>query len=409
MQLAAGEAVRKGKHVLLQAPTGTGKTLAYQLALAQILDIEGGLQAIVVLPSRELAQQSREVWRGLRAGLHSVCLHGGRPLVEDAACLSGKEVQILFATPGRLCDLLRHNMLQSREVTRLVVDEVDKCLELGFAEEMRYVLETLSEVKQVVFTSATVPERLKSAFPANDIDQFQLLDFSEEPPSARLCEHTVACAEGEREAMLVRLLGQSEVLPAIVFVRQREDAVRLNKMLRKAGCVSVAYHGALGQEERERALFCFRAGCAHILVATDLAARGLDIPAVRSVVHYEDAEDVARVHRNGRATRWHNGGNAYYFAPEGEALPNREESVAPQMAALFIGRGRRDKVSRGDIVGFLCRQCGVPASSVGLIEVKPQFAYCAVSAEFVTSIVSKAAVSKLKGRHTKVEPLRYLL
>ncbi|MBR6481843.1 MAG: DEAD/DEAH box helicase, partial [Bacteroidaceae bacterium] len=328
MQEAAIDAVNSRRNVVLLSPTGSGKTLAYLLPVCSSLNAEAQhLQAVVVVPSRELAQQCDEVFRSLKTPLRSVCLHGGRPTMNEHRTLKEVKPHIVFATPGRLLDHLNKENILGGTVKVLVVDEFDKCLELGFLEEMENVVRRLPRVQQCVLTSATDAEEIPAFIGVFEKVQGSVatrLDFLEnsEELHRRQKFHIVPSPRKDKLETLARLLSVQQDGLAMVFVLHRESADRVGKYLQEKGFCAEVYHGGMEQERRERALSKFRSGCSNILVATDLAARGLDIPEVRSVVHYHPAADAdAFVHRNGRTARWDAGGNIYLITSEGETLP----------------------------------------------------------------------------------------
>ena len=427
MQEAAIDAVNSRRNVVLLSPTGSGKTLAYLLPVCSSLNAEAQhLQAVVVVPSRELAQQCDEVFRSLKTPLRSVCLHGGRPTMNEHRTLKEVKPHIVFATPGRLLDHLNKENILGGTVKVLVVDEFDKCLELGFLEEMENVVRRLPRVQQCVLTSATDAEEIPAFIGVFEKVQGSVatrLDFLEnsEELHRRQKFHIVPSPRKDKLETLARLLSVQQDGLAMVFVLHRESADRVGKYLQEKGFCAEVYHGGMEQERRERALSKFRSGCSNILVATDLAARGLDIPEVRSVIHYHPSVDAdAFVHRSGRTARWDAGGNIFLITSEGEVLPeyapadadvvdveeNAIMPVLPRWSAVYVGRGKKDKLSRMDIVGFFCKKGGLRSDEIGRIELGAHYACVAVSRTKLRSVLKAVAREKIKGMKTLIEPMR---
>lgn len=425
MQQAAGQAIAERHNVLLLSPTGSGKTLAFLLPLLQSINPDAQLQAIVVCPSRELAQQIDSVFRDtVRAAglpLRAVALYGGRPTMDEHRVLREVQPHIVFATPGRLLDHIGKSNLHLHGVRTLVVDEYDKCLELGFAEQMEAIDHALAQTPQRVLTSAT---RATTDSPWLSRRKFLTIDYLDDHDdlAARLDVSIVPSPEKDKLQTLARLLSHLGDEQTIVFVAHREGAERVGKFLAAERFSAVVYHGGMEQDRRERALYRFRAGAANVLVSTDLAARGLDILAVRHIVHYHLPADAPTfTHRNGRTARWDGTGNAYLILGPEETLPDFIDSEtavfdvsaeplrpAPSQWTLFyIGRGKRDKLSRADILGFLCKKGGLTAAHIGRIDVTPHASYVAIRPSCINSLLRRIAGEKIKGMRTIIEPVKH--
>ena len=427
MQQAAVARALDGDSFVLLSPTGSGKTLAYLLPLAFACDAgRSAVQAVVILPSRELAQQCEGVFRSLKSGLRSLCLHGGRPTMEEHRKLLEAAPQVVFATPGRLDDHLEKGNIDSRGISRLVIDEFDKCLELGFRDVMQSIAARLSRVRQLILTSATdVPEipAFVAALPGPAAGSFGRLDFLSPSASvsSRIGLAVVPSPRKDKLETLAHLLSEIGGKPAIVFVAHRESAERVGHYLRQARFAAEVYHGGMEQEHRERALYKFRSGGSNVLVATDLAARGLDIPEVHAVVHYHlSANEEAFIHRCGRTARWTATGRAYLLLSPGESVPDYLPSdvpacdvercpvrpMEPDWRTLYIGRGKKDKLSRGDVVGFLCKKGGLRSGQLGRVDVFAHHAYAAVRRECLSGLLRAVAGEKIKGMKTLVEEMK---
>ncbi|MGN0086298.1 MAG: DEAD/DEAH box helicase [Alloprevotella sp.] len=431
MQEAAIRAQQNGHDLVLLSPTGSGKTLAFLVPLASAVDAtSGALQAVVVVPSRELALQCHAVFERMKTGLKSLPLYGGRPTMEEHRRLRDLQPQVVFATPGRLCDHLSKENILPATVRRLVVDEYDKCLELGFQAEMEQLTARLTAVRQTVFTSATPlkenvggGELAQRAAKADVLDCLETLPAAEGGPDAaeRIRTYLVRSPRRDKLETLARLLSQLPQASVIVFVAHRESAERVCAYLKREGLDAVLYHGGLEQQLRERALFRFRSGCASVLVSTDLAARGLDIPEVEAVVHYHLSPDAeAFTHRQGRTARWEREGRAYLILNDADALPDYlpatvEEldveacDVRPQrsrLTTLYIGRGKKEKLSKGDIVGFLCKKGGLRSDELGLIEVQDHQSYVSIPRRRLREVLQLVQGERIKGMKTLVEEMR---
>ena len=426
MQQRMGAVCDQHPKVILLSPTGSGKTLAYLFPVLRRVDVEKDyLQAVVVGPSRELALQSEEVLKKMKVGVRSLCLYGGRPAMEEHRKLREVKPQIVFATPGRLLDHLSKDNILGGGVSVLVVDEFDKCLELGFQEDMQRIAANFSRVRQCLLTSATDMEELP-AFMArlggNTSQVVEKVDFlkADDSLSDRLDIAVVHSPRKDKLETLGKLLSHVKGAPAIVFVAHRESVDRIANYLKSERFSVSAYHGGMEQELRERALYKFRSGCVNVLVSTDLAARGLDIPEVRAIVHYHlPLTEEVFIHRSGRTARWDAVGEAFLLVGPEEQLPDfvtpdkeldvEEENirpVRPQWTTLYIGRGKKDKLSKMDVVGFLCKKGGLRADEIGRIDVGPHHVYVAVLSTRMKSLSQKVAGEKIKGMKTLIEEMR---
>lgn len=423
MQEAAGSAIAESKNVVLLSPTGSGKTLAFLLPLIDKVKQGGGVQAVIVVPSRELALQIETVFKDtVRAKLlelRGMALYGGRPAMDEHRVLRETKPEVLFATPGRLLDHIGKENVEVQTTRLLVIDEYDKCLELGFREEMDNIAQAFARCPQVVLTSATETDETARIMERRD---FETLNFSDaDALRNRLEMNVVPSPEKDKLDTLARLLSHIGAEQSMVFVAHRESAERICKFLAKERFAAVMYHGGMEQDRRERALYRFRSGAANILVSTDLAARGLDIPTVRHIVHYHLPLDEATfTHRTGRTARWEDTGTAYLIVGPEEKIadffPNDAKRLSvddarihprqPQWTLFYIGRGKKDKLSRADILGFLCKKGGLSAKQIGRIDLAPHASYVAVERNAVKQLLQQIAGEKIKGMRTIIEPVR---
>ena len=412
----------KTNDMILLSPTGSGKTLAYMLPLCRHINVDSeNLQAVVVMPSRELAQQSEEVLKSLRLPIRSMSVYGGRPAMEEHRRLREIKPQVLFATPGRLLDHIEKENISLAAVSMVVIDEFDKSLELGFSREMEGVAVRLPRkgVRRVYLSATDITgETVFQSFVGGN--KLYRLDYSVTHEMVNRCSlYEVQSPRKDKLQTLGELLTFIGGRPTIVFVGHRESVGRIATYLDDLGFYVDSYHGGLDQEQRERSLYKFRSGSTNVLVSTDLAARGLDIPEVEAVVHYHLplTEDVF-THRCGRATRWENIGESYLlrgpeetlptFLPIAEKiqeLPNEVKPTAPIWTTLYIGRGKKEKLSKVDIVGLLCKKGGLRSEEIGKIDVKEHKSYVAVARKKVRSLLNNIKGEKIKGMKTLIEEM----
>ena len=415
--LAAGT---EGRDLILLSPTGTGKTLAFMLPVLKMLrPSTGRVQAVVIAPSRELVMQIAGVLQKIGAGMKTTPLYGGHKFEDEENSLKAG-CDIVVATPGRLLDHLKRRTFDALPTRILVLDEFDKSLELGFEEEMRKISNRLKNVSHMIMTSATradvLPEFLKLNNPLT-------LDYLGENRNlrGRIRVHR-ADADSKDKLESLRVLidniwadGEAGER-AIVFVNHRESAERVAAYLEKQGYPAVLYHGAMDQRDRESAVARFNSGSRPILVATDLAARGLDIREVKSVIHYhQPLSPDAYTHRNGRTARVEADGDVYVLIGPDESVkdyvgiddvrwldPEKTAGPAPRVETLYIGAGKKEKLSKGDILGFLVKQCGLEPSQIGAIDVRDHYSLTAVRDADMAKLLAAAKAGKIKGSRRQV-------
>ena len=421
MQMAALAHCRANSSMVLLSPTGTGKTLAFLLPLLERLDQRrSGVQAVIVLPSRELARQVFEVWRAMATPFQMTALYGGRPLEQEVASLGGASTSVIVGTPGRLLDHLNRSSFAVDKCTHLVIDEFDKCLEMGFRDEMSKLIDKLPAVTSRFLLSATDADEILQFAGTADVEKLDYRGGGEQP-AVRTSFYTITTTPDKRLEKLFSLLCSFGGEPAIVFCNFRETVDEVYRYLTKNSLHCVAYNGAMEQKARELALYRFTSGCSNILVSTDLAARGLDIKDVKHVVHYQRAlsADIF-THRNGRTARWEADGSVYMIAFENKELPDfvpdglEEYNLpkrntlppAPEWTVLYVGKGKRDKLSRGDLAGFFIKKGGLKPDEVGTILVFQDYSYVAVKLNRMRGVLKKVEGEKIKGVKTIIMPAR---
>ena len=424
MQQHAAEAIlRSDGDVVLLSPTGSGKTLAYLLPLVQLLDASSdAVQALVVVPGRELALQSDTVLRDMGSGIRSASCYGGRAAMDEHRKLKEVKPQIVFGTPGRLNDHLDKDNISRYGIRWLVIDEFDKCLEMGFHHEMEKLIKSLPGLQRRILLSATNAEQIPQF--VNMAKKGTVVDFlsDDEQTSERVTLYEVKSPQKDKlETLRTLLLGFGDA-SSIVFLNYRDSVERVNRYLTEQGFTTSFFHGGLEQRQREAALYRFSNGSVNVMVSTDLASRGLDIPDIANIVHYHMPEsEEGYIHRVGRTARWDKQGRAFFITGpeehipdyvEGEVvpfavtLPQLDQPSAPKMATLYIGKGKKDKVSKGDIVGFLCKKGGLQSDEIGRIDVNDRYAYVAVRREKLDQVIRQTQDEKIKGIKTLVEPVR---
>ena len=421
MQVGMKNAMQDSKgDVVLLSSTGSGKTIAYLLPLAGMLDAGSDvLQAVVIVPGRELALQSYEVFRSMGVGLRAMCLYGGRPAMDEHREMNKVVPQVVFATPGRLVDHLEKGNIEPSSVRYLVIDEFDKCLKMGFADEMEKALRLLPAVRRRFLLSATDAEIIPAFVNMRGVTRLDYLGGDD--VSRRVGLYQVVSPDKDKLETLSSLLCGFGDASTIVFLNYRDSVERVSGFLTDKGFVVSAFHGGMEQKEREDAVFKFSNGSANVLVATDLASRGLDMPDVDNIVHYPmPVGQDEYVHRTGRTARWKAEGRAFFLLGPDEEIPAyvddqvseyelSGETLAPsrpRMTTLYIGKGKKDKVSRGDVLGFLCKSGGLSGSDIGRIDIRERWSYAAVAMDKWEDAVRLASGQKLKGIKTVVERIK---
>lgn len=411
MQLASMEAISKQGDVLLLSATGSGKTLAFLLPLLKQLDPGNKhTQALIIVPSRELALQIESVFKSLGTNFKVTCCYGGH-LRETEENNLKQPPALLIGTPGRLCDHIRRGNITTGTIETLVLDEFDKSLEFGFKEEMNFILNSLKSIKKRVLTSATEAIEIPSFIGISNLIKLDYLN--DKDGETGLTIKYIGSDGKDKLETLFRLICMLGNRSTIVFCNHRESVERTSAYLKEKDIFNVFYHGAMEQQERDAALCKFRNGTSTVLVTTDLAARGLDIANIRYIIHYHlpASEDVF-THRNGRTARMDASGTAILIVSPEEKLPGYvdkdvekivlpgaiELPEKPKWSTLFIAAGKKDKVNKIDIVGFLSNRGKLKKEDIGLIEVKDYFSFVAVKKIKVSHTLQLVKGHKIKNK-----------
>ena len=421
MQQEMLQVVRKERQLVLLSPTGSGKTLAYMLPLLQLMDSKKDvLQSLVLVPSRELAIQTVEVVKRICSEARVLACYGGRPAMDEHRQIKGLRPHLIIATPGRTLDHIRKQNITAESVVNLVIDEFDKSLELGFQEDMKAILGELKNVERRILLSATDCPAIPDFVGTSDYCRLSYLD-EDEPVSSRISIRSVHSAEKDKLSTLKRLLCTLGTQKSLVFANHRQSVERIGAYLASEGIMANVFHGGMEQLDRERALYSFVNGSRNVFVCTDLGSRGLDIPDVDNIIHYHlPIDEESYIHRNGRTARWENVGNAYLLLGPEETLPAYAELTdgeflmpenvplpsLPLWATIYIGKGKKDKISRGDILGFLSKVGGLDGKQIGRIDVSDRYAYAAVSRDRLRQVLRQVQGEKIKGLKTIVEEVR---
>jgi superfamily II DNA/RNA helicase len=419
MQLASLEANAKNDNVVLLSATGSGKTLAFLLPLLESLDPEvNNVQALIIVPSRELAIQIDDVFRKMQTGFKVTLCYGGHKRETEENNLK-EAPALIIGTAGRLADHIRRNNFELDTIKTLVLDEFDKSLELGFTEEMSFIIGALKNIKKRILTSATYAVNIPDFIKLKDEVRLDFLPQGEQTENM-LEIQKISSPDKDKIDTLFKLICYLGNRSTIVFCNHRTAVERTSNLLTEKGILNVFYHGGMEQQERDAALCKFRNGTSDILVTTDLASRGLDIPNIRYIVHYHlpDTED-AFTHRNGRTARMDASGTVILIVSAEEKIPDYVGNIQdveitkefpipekPKWSTLFIAAGKKDKVNKIDIVGFLSKKGELKQEDIGIIEVKDFFSFVAVRKVKVGHVLELIKNEKIKNKKVKIEIAR---
>jgi superfamily II DNA/RNA helicase len=411
MQLAAQHAIQSSSEIILLSPTGTGKTLAFLLPLIQELDPNcEEIQLVIIVPSRELAIQIEQVMREMGTGYKVNAVYGGRAGSKDRIEIKHRPA-VLVGTPGRVADHLRREAFDSTFIRTLVLDEFDKSLEIGFEVEMKDILYLIPRVKKILLTSATqgveIPRFVGLKSPVT-------VDFLEDKISTLTVKKILSPTKDKLETLL-SLISHLRGENGIIFCNFKDSIDRVSDFLSQHGISHGTFHGGMEQTDRERALIKFRNGTHQILLATDLAARGIDVPELSFIVHYHlPLRSEEFTHRNGRTARMNSEGTAYVLHYERDSLPDFIGNLpterltgsplpAPsEWSTLFVSGGRKDKISKGDLAGLFFKQGNLAKDDLGVIELKTDCAFVGVKTAALEHLLPKVNNMRLKEKKVRV-------
>lgn len=403
------------ENLMLLAPTGSGKTIAFLIPLVnQLQKDSSGVQALIVVPSRELALQIEQVFKAMKTSYKVSCCYGGHAVKIEQNSLS-QAPAVIIGTPGRLADHIFRKSFDPKTVNMVVLDEFDKSLQMGFHDQLTLIFKALNGKQKHLLTSATKlklwPEFLPFSKP-------EALNYLKDEADSKLELKLVHTRSIEKVETLMRLVAEFNDEVCLVFCNHRDAVDRISTLFTDNRFAHGVLHGGMEQIDREKNLIKFRGGAHNVLIATDLASRGLDIPEIKHVVHYQlPPKEDAFIHRNGRTARMHAEGQAYLVLANDESLPEyveksvteitlQEELVlppAPLFACLYISAGKKDKISKGDIVGLLTKNAGILGEDIGLITILDFASYVSVKRTQVNKVLSKLKNEKLKKIKVKIE------
>lgn len=415
MQLAAIDVISNHLEIVLLSPTGTGKTLAYALPLIQKLNRDiAAVQLLILVPSRELAIQIEQVIREMGTGYKVNAIYGGRPIKKDFIELA-HEPTILIGTPGRIADHLRRETFLSHHIQQLVLDEFDKSLETGFEKDMKEIIYALPNLKRRILTSATEDVEIPSFVGLSDAQRISFI--SEGVPNL---EVKIAVAEETKPLdLLCDILHKEAGANGIVFCNYKQTISELSDYLNQRNIDHACFYGGMEQMDRERSLIKFRNGTHNILVATDLAARGVDVPELNYIVHFEiPFKETEFIHRNGRTARMNKGGIAYVISKASKQIPDfikdaeimqidsaKHRDLSSEWCTVFVSGGRKDKISKGDIAGLFFKQGKIEKTDLGLIELKHDCAFVALKKRVASVLIEKLNNTRLKKKKVRLYQL----
>ena len=416
MQLASLEAYKTHNDLILLSATGSGKTLAFLIPIVELLKTATtATKAIIIVPSRELAMQIEHVFKSMGLNLKVSCCYGGHKREIEENNLK-QAPTLLIGTPGRLADHIRRGNITTDSIETLILDEFDKSLELGFQEEMSFIIGSLKGLKKRMLTSATQMEEIPAFVGLTNPEKLDFLSGNEDSDTG-LAIQTIKSPDNDKLNTLFRLICMLGNRSTIVFCNHRESVERTSALLKEKDILNVFYHGAMEQQERDAALCKFRNGTSNFLITTDLAARGLDIANIRYIIHYHlpHTEEMF-THRNGRTARMEASGTAILILGPEEKLPAYIPADAleielpdeanipekPKWSTLFIAAGKKDKVNKVDIVGFLSQKGELKKEDIGLIEVKDFFSFVAVKKIKANHTLHLIKDEKIKNKKVKI-------
>ncbi|WP_026899197.1 DEAD/DEAH box helicase [Daejeonella oryzae] len=414
MQIAS-QNVESNRDVILLSPTGSGKTIGFLLPVLKMLNADSSMvQVLVLVPSRELALQIEQVFKSMQTGFKVNCCYGGHSTKIEKNNFNHPPA-VLIGTPGRLAYHLRNENFDPSSIHTLILDEFDKSLEFGFENDMSYIIRQLSGLKKRVLTSATRMDEIPTFTGVKNPVEIDFLKDARSSPDLKI--KAVISPAADKLDTLFSLICQIGNKPTLIFCNHRDAVERISDLLFEKGLRHDIFHGGMEQEDRERALLKFRNGSFHLLITTDLASRGLDIPEIENIIHYQmPHNEMAFLHRNGRTARMHSSGTSYlilspdeqpaYLKINPEIIEVNEQDTLPQKSdwvTLYIAAGKKDKINKVDIVGLLLKKGGLNKDELGIIEVLDNSSYAAVKRNKIEKLVSLLKDEKIKNKKIKIE------
>lgn len=424
-----------GKDLIGQSQTGSGKTATFALPILNTIDLSKNLQALILCPTRELATQVVSEVRKLgrkREGLKTLSLVGGQPVREQAESLANG-IHIAVGTPGRILDLIERNKIDLSSIATLVLDEADKMLELGFEAELKSLIKHLPQKRQTVLFSATFPESIELLSRSYQKNPLKIVIENSSESKIPDIEQWVYESEPENKInTLLRILQQHPAESILIFCNMKNSVNEIAAKLSEQKASSAALHGDLEQRARDKVMTLFRNGSYRVLVATDIAARGLDIDDLELVINFDLPQQLeVYVHRIGRTGRAGKKGVSISIATPRDGMRlfeiekitggkflrqtlgfknqfglSKDLRVA-KMQTLLISGGRKDKLRPGDILGALTNAPNaLDAKHIGKISIQDNESYIAISSEFASTAFEKLRMGKIKGKKFQVKLIK---
>ncbi|MEO9257997.1 MAG: DEAD/DEAH box helicase [Crocinitomicaceae bacterium] len=409
------EAVKNQSLIGLYAPTGSGKTLAYIFGLLQSFELNPWKNALIIAPTRELAIQIHSVLGQLSTGFSSTLCYGGHQFSVERNNLKNNP-QIIIGTPGRIADHIRRDTFDFKRIEAIIIDEEDKIHELGFDREISEITSAIGEVKLAIHVSATGNNTSKTT--KNSSSLF-IIDERKKANLPSLHYFQVEVKDEEHKALaLFNLLQSLEPKKTLVFFNHREAITRIESYLFQNGFVSTVFHGGLEQDERERNLIKFSNGTVDLLLVSDLASRGIDVPEIKNIIHYQFPKDEAAfIHRNGRAARMGEEGSVFCILDQREIesieylrdkdintfqFKQKKYHWNTQKTTLFLSLGKKDKVNKIDVLGFFSKELEIKASDIGKIDTMDFSTFVCVNQSVADKIIKLGNGNKLKKQTVKI-------
>lgn len=419
-----------GHDLIAQAKTGSGKTAAFALPLLTKLNPRNfAVQALVLCPTRELADQVTQEIRRLARGESNIkvlTLCGGSPMRLQISSLE-HGAHIVVGTPGRIMDHLQRNSLDVSQLTTLVLDEADRMLDMGFYDDIACVAKACPKERQTLLFSATYPDSI-AGLSREFLRQPQQVTLTEQHEASKIRQRFYEVDNEEKFSAVVQLLNHYRPVSTIAFCNTREQCRALVQVLQDAGFVAFALHGELEQRERDQVLIQFANRSCSVLVATDVAARGLDIAQLEAVINVDVTPDPeVHIHRIGRTGRVDEAGWAFTLATGNqmgrvaeiekmqgvefewhslnELKPASDKPIQPPMVTLLILGGRKEKIRPGDVLGALTGEAGFTKEQIGKINVTETSTYVAVERSIAREAQRKLSAGTIKGKRVKVHLL----
>lgn len=396
------------EQLILYAPTGSGKTLGFLLPVLSSLKASA-TEVLIIAPTRELVLQIVSVIKSLNLEVSVAACYGGHSVKTEENNLSA-DPTVIVGTPGRLEDHLRRGNLNFLKTRFLVVDEFDKCLEFGFSKELSKIFKSFRSIEKEIYCSATPIEEFPDFVPNKIKSEVNFLDSIDQPDLTYFNLNEDLPILDKLNAVLNHSKGET----SIIFCNFREEVDELTSLLLQRDYSAVGYHGGMEQEERQRALIKFNNESCNVLICTDIGARGLDIDAVKHILHFQIPEKKdAWIHRNGRTARMDKSGSVYFF----EELPDdyleekasvlkvnsvREKYQKPQFTTVYFSGGKKDKINKIDLLGFICKKGELDGKLIGTIDVLDRASYVAIKKKNIHDLLRNLRAHKVKGKKLRI-------